>query len=283
MKTMIKGTLVAALVASLTFASVQAQGQELIYGVDHNNNIFSIYSTAPSTLLSVRAINGLQSNEQIQGIDYWNGVLYGLGSFSTLYRIDPDSGIASQIGPFSPLLNGLTYGFDNQPAGVQVVSGLGQNLLLDRTTGAATEGPALTYAAGDSRFGVSPRVDALAYDISGSWFAADTLQDTLVTFDPTTGLLTTIGALGIDAARFNGLDISPLTGIMYLNTPASSSDPQANLYTVDKATGTVTLLGQIGAPGDAILVRGLAVVPEPGTLSLLALGLFGFLVARRRQ
>jgi hypothetical protein len=45
----------------------------------------------------------------------------------------------------------------------------------------------------------------------------------------------------------------------------------------------VTLLGQIGAPGDAILVRGLAVVPEPGTLSLLALGLFGFLVARRRQ
>ena len=127
-------------------------------------------------------------------------------------------------------------------------------------------------------------MDALAYDYaSGNWFAGDTLQNTLAGFNPATGGLSTIGLMGIDAARLNGMDISPFTGIMYIDTPAASSDPQANLYTVNKVTGMVTLVGQIGSPGDDILVRGLTVVPEPGSVVLLALGVLGLFMARRRQ
>jgi hypothetical protein len=116
--------------------------------------------------------------------------------------------------------------------------------------------------------------------------AADTLKNSLATFDPVTGLLNTIGPLGIDAARDNGMDISSDTGIMYMDTPQASSDPQANLYTVNKVTGQVSLVGLIGNPGDDILVRGLTVipvVPEPSTVALLALGAVGLLFARRRQ
>jgi hypothetical protein len=65
--------------------------------------------------------------------------------------------------------------------------------------------------------------------------------------------------MGIDVSTQNGLDISPATGIMYLASPAASSDPQANLYIVSKTTGLVSLVGQIGQPGDNILVRGLTV------------------------
>jgi hypothetical protein len=70
---------------------------------------------------------------------------------------------------------------------------------------------------------------------------------------------------------------------MYLNSPAASSDPQANLYVVDKLTGFATLVGQIGNPGDNILVQGLTVVPEPSSVALVALGAFGLFFARRRQ
>jgi hypothetical protein len=159
--------------------------------------------------------------------------------------------------------------------------------LVDRLTGAVVggaAGPNLHYVAGDPYFGVAPRVDALAYDgASGIWYAGDTLQNTLALFNPVTGALSTINPMGIDASRFNGMDISPFTDIMYMGTPAASSDPQANLYTVNKANGFAGLVGQIGQPGDNYLIRGLTVIPEPSSVALLALGAFGLWFARRRQ
>jgi hypothetical protein len=259
---------------------------EPIFAVDQNNNLFSFWSDAPGTILTQYAISGIQNAEEIRALDYWNGTIYGLGSFSHLYTLNPNTGVATMVGAgFSPLLNGATFGADNGPAGLQVVSGLGQNLLVNRATASVTADPSLHYSAGDPFFGVAPRVDALAYDgATGIWYADDTLQNTLATFDPITGVLSTIGFNGIDAARFNGMDISPVTGIMYADTPAASSDPQANLYTVNKVTGMVTLVGLIGSPGDGILVRGLTVVPipEPNSLVLLALGVCGVLIAHRR-
>jgi hypothetical protein len=127
-------------------------------------------------------------------------------------------------------------------------------------------------------------VDGLAYDAAAAkWYAFDTLANVLDSFDPTTGLLHTIGANGYDTSRFNGADSSDGTGIMYLGTPAASSDAQANLYTVNKTTGAATLVGQIDYPTADTLIQGLTVVPEPSTIALLALGAFGLLFARRRQ
>jgi hypothetical protein len=284
----LKNILAATLIGLVTFTCVPAKAaHEMIYAVDQFNNLFNFWSDAPGSIINQYSINGVQNAEEIRGIDYWNGTIYGMGSFGDLYTLNPNNGLATMVGPgFGVTPNGATFGVDNGLAGFQVVSGNGQNLRVSRGTGVATVLPSLSYAAGDPFAGQLPRVDALAYDsASGIWYAEDTLKNTLATFNPATGVLHTIGPNGIDAARINGLDMSDSTGIMYMGTPAASSDPQANLYTINPGTGFALLVGQIGNPGDDILVRGLTVVPipEPSSVALLALGALGLLFARRRQ
>ena len=270
------------------FAAVRANAaHELMYATEFStDNILSFYSDAPSTILSSHAVTGLQSSEEIQGIDEFNGVLYGLGSSSRLYTINPNTGAATAIGnQFSTILNGSTFGVDNGPSGFQVVSSLGQSLLVNRSTGVATVQPSPSYAVGDPNFGATPAIDALAFSSKGTWVAGDSLKNIFTTFNPSTGVLNTIGPAGIDFSPANGLDFSDASGVLYLASPTASSDPQANLWTVNPATGAVTLIGQIGLPGDDILIRGLTVatIPEPSSLWLLAMGglLIGFL--RRRK
>src|ERR1019366_4097771 len=277
----IKGAFAAALVGIVTFTAVPANAaHEMIYAVDQNNNLINFVSDTPGTLINTYSINGIKPAEEVRGIDFWQGTIYAFGSFGELYTLNPANGIATQVGSgFGVTPNGASFGVDNGPGGYVVVSGLGQNLLVNRSTGVATVQPGqVAYATGDPNFGVRPRVDALAYDdAAAKWYGCDTLANTLVSFDPVTGLLHTIGSLRIDASRFNGFDNSSTTGILYLGTPAASSDPQSNLCTVNKATGVVTLVGQIDYPTADTLVRGLTVVPEPSTVVLLALGAFGLL------
>jgi hypothetical protein len=283
----IRGALAGSITAIIVSVAAPANAaHELMYAVDQNGFLFSFFSDSPGTITSAHAITGLQNNESLVGIDYFNGTIYGVGDSSRLYTLDPSSGNATLVGsgPFSPLLNGQTFGVDNGPNGLQVVSSLGQNLTLNRSTAAAIASPALAYGSGDPHFGATPRVDEIAYDnATGIWYAGDTLLNSMATLNPTTGVLSTFGNMGIDASRFNGMDVSVFSGIMYMGTPAASSDPQANLYTVNKTTGAVTLVGLIGNPGDGILVRGLTTAPEPSSVALLGLGAFGLWFARRRQ
>ena len=85
-------------------------------------------------------------------------------------------------------------------------------------------------------------------------YGIDTGTDTLVriggpdgTPSPNTGLLTTIGPLGVDATSFGGFDIQPFTNIAYaaLRTGPAGATTQ-KLYSINLATGAATLLGTIG-------------------------------------
>jgi hypothetical protein len=236
---------------------------EQLCAVTKDNDLIRFYSDAPGTILEVHAITGLQPSEEVRGIDYLtDGNLYGLGSSSRLYTINPTTGAATQVGggQFSPLLNGQSFGVDNGPNGMVIVSDMGQSLMVNRMTGVASVLPSLAYAPGDVNFGSATRITGLAYDsATAHWYAADSVKNALASINVVTGSLSTIGGAGIDFPSQNGLDISSATGIMYLASPAASSDPAANLYTVNKTTGAVTLVGLIGSPGDNILLRGLTV------------------------
>jgi hypothetical protein len=270
------------------FAAAQAgTAAELMWAVDlATDNLISFQSDAPGTILSSHAITGLQNGETIKAIDTGaNGVLYGLGSSSRLYTIDATTGQATAVGgQFSTVLNGTTFGFEIGATGAEVVSDLGQALVINTSTGVETFQSSPFYAAGDPHFGAGPRIDALAFNAgSGTWIAGDSLLNLFASFAPGTGTLNTIGNAGIDFARNNGLDFSDITGILYFASPAASSDPAANFYTVNPLTGAVSLVGLIGNVGDNILISGLTVapIPEPNSLALLALG--GVIVAFLRR
>jgi len=55
--------------------------------------------------------------------------------------------------------------------------------------------------------------------------------------------VTTIGAIGVNAADFGGLDIQPFSNIAFAALRVGSV---SNLYSVNLTTGAATLIGVIG-------------------------------------
>jgi hypothetical protein len=268
------------IICVLVFAGVRANAaHELMYAIEINpddGNLISFFSDAPQTIVSSIPITRLQSGETLKGIDVGaNGLVYALGSSSRLYTISPDTGAAAAVGgQFSTLLNGSTFGMDVGPGGVYVTSDLGQSLLINATTANATVQPSPIYAAGDPHAGQAPRIDALAYNTaSGTWIAGDSLADSFAAFTPGTGSLNMIGHPSFLFSRYNGLDFSQATGILYFASDDREGDPTSGLYSINPTTGAETRIGLIGPLGDIYLVSGLTVaeIPEPSSLSLLAL------------
>lgn len=268
-------------------AGVVAMGMtakaELIFAVSAQNQLLVFDSTTPDTLNNAYAFTGVQPAERIVGLDYRGNVLFGLGDANRLYTIDTNSGAATLInGPLSPSLNGVSFGFDDTPAGLVVVSDTDKSRTIDPVNGIyASLNPDLTYGNAES-----PTITGLAYDRrSGVLYGLDSFSNSVVTVDIATGMLTPVGITGIDFSRNNGFDIGMNSGTAYLASPATSGGAQANLYTIDLTTGAATLVGAIAPKLEGISIIGLAAVPEPSAVAMLALGGLGLLVFlfRRRK
>lgn len=287
----IRGMVGAMAVGTMLLAITRTAHAELIYGVTSQDFLVTWDSAQPTSLLSGIAISGLQLNERLVGIDIRpaTGQLYGLGSSSRLYTIDPSTGVAALVGgpgPFSPLLNGANFGFDFNPTvdRIRVVSNASQNLRLHPVTGAvvAVDG-ALAYAMGDPNFGVSPNVAAAAYTnnfpgaMSTVLYGIDPGVDALVIQNPpNNGTLNTVGTLGLDVTDILGFDISGASGIAYavlFNTASNRS----MFATINLATGAAAEIGEIDG---GTTITGITVIPEPATLWLV--GAAWWAVMRRR-
>jgi hypothetical protein len=277
----VKNVVIACTVGLFAVASLSVRA-DLALGISFpsqgggDNDVVGFDTSNPGTILFDHPIIGVVAGESIRGIDFWNGTVYALGSAGNLYNLDYNTGQATRIGiGLGVVLNGASYGVENDPTGFHIVSELGQNLTANRTTGAATVGTSVNPSG--------TFLSALAYRSStGTMFGIDSSANTLGTFNPATGTYSTIGLLGFDVARNNGFDVAP-SGVAYLASGATSSDVQANLYSVNLATGMASLVGLIGQVGDNTLLRGLTIVPEPGTGALLVGGLALLALKIRRQ
>ena len=226
----------------------------------------------------MRPVLGLPFGEVLIGIDVRpaTGELYALGAQSRLYSVDARTGFASPIGAgFTPALSGAHFGFDFNPTvdRIRVVSDTGQNLRLHPTTGlvVAMDG-GLAFAPGDVNAGAIPSIGGAGYtnSMAGATttvlYDVDAAADVLVTqIPPNSGVLNTVGALGIDVSSAHGFDVAADTGFAFGAFSVQGGPPA--LYRVTLATGSAVSLGGLGVPA----VMGLALLPR-ASAQLVAVG-----------
>jgi hypothetical protein len=249
----------------LTSLAVKPLMTVTMYGVTSSNVLVRFRSARPATLLGFVAISGLQTGEEILGIDFRpaTGQLYALGSTARLYTIDVASGQALQIGsPLPVSLNGTSFGLDFDPAAdrLRIVSDAGQNLRVHPDTGAlvATDtplNPASSVVAAAYSNNVAGSATTTLYGIDGGSAELVRIGGLDGSPSPNDGAVTPIGLLGLDVDAPIGFDIAyDGTGYFTFNVNGS-----AFITPVDLTTGAAKLIGSIG--GGAALRAVAAAVP----------------------
>ena len=213
----------------------------------------------PEHVLAGVALSGL-GDQVLRTLDYRpaTGELYGFSEYY-LYRIDPQTGIALQVGNYLTGVPAPQIDIDVSPVAdrVRLVSSDEDNMRLNPLTGQPESDTDLS--AGD--------VAGIAYTnnrsgaTSTTLFGIDITHDQLVriggvdgTPSPNGGVVTAIGPLGVDAGPSIAFDIAP-DGTAYA---ALNVNAVTRLYRIDLTNGTALELGILGAGGG---IRSMAVAP----------------------
>ena len=253
---------------------------ETLVGVTVFRELVTFDSATPGEILSTKEITGLShqnNSESVRSIDLRPATqeLYGVGNapggIYTLYRINAETGIASQVGGLQAVPGSLAFNFEPTSDRIRIVGDNEQNFRYNPANAAlvANDGN-LAYASGDPGFGTDPNVVSVSYtnSVQGAsstmLYVIDTARDVLAIQEPNSGSLTTVGPLGIDVPSFvdpASLEISPATGTAYMTLidPAAQT---SHLYTVNLGTGAATLVGEIGSN---VLVRSITTQPSVTT------------------
>lgn len=225
-----------------------------VYALTSSGNALLRFTSDLLALPTRMMVTGLGSDEKLLGIDFRpvDKMLYGVTSAQRLVTINLENGAVTAIGstPLDPMVT-MPMGFDFNPMADRLrVHGMnGQNLRLNQLTGAvaATDGT-LTYASGDAGAGNVPMLTGTAYTnsvpgaTSTDLFAIDHARDTLVRLNaPNDGVVTTVGALGVNAEAEIGFDIAP-DGLALATLRVGD---MTSLYRIDLNTGAATMVGNM--------------------------------------
>ena len=282
---MTRWKIVAALVVALSGLSGITAEASPILASTIGGRLISFDSAAPGSVVTDVAITGVAG--AVIGIDFRpeNGALYAVGNnggVGTIYSLNTITGAATSIYTLTAALSGTSFGVDFNPVpdALRIVSDTGQNL---RITGFPTS---IFVTNTDGALSLTGVV-AAAYTNNFAGAMTTTLYDIRATDSslyaqspPNAGTLTLVGTLGATTNSLVGFDVSG-TGIAFVSLNGGSQ-----FGTVNLATGAFTLVGSVGG-GYAGQVTGIsavaAVVPEPGTVILLGLGLVSTAAAAFRR
>lgn len=251
-----------------------------------DNNSLGAVTTVP--------ITGMQLGETLTGIDVQPNAqarLFGIGSTSRMYFIDPLTGLATQVGTAGAfVINGTSFGMDFNPIPnrIRFVSNTEQNLRLNPFDG--------SLSGTDTALSPAGNIVATAYTnnvfnaTQTTLYGIDSAAGTLVTIgsvngtpnSPNGGLISTVGSLGL-GTNLNeaiGFDISS-SGLSFASITTGGV---SRLYSINLSTGLATLYssngGTIGT-GSTPFLGMTAAAPEPGCVALI--GVAGMLILRRSR
>src|SRR4051794_29574658 len=184
----------AAVAASALALPGAASAADAIYGVTDGTRLLRFNSDSPSAVVSALPLRGLNSGEQVVGLDVRpsDDRLYAVTSANRAVSVNPiTGGVRPAFGPFDPALAGTSFGVDFNPVAnaLRIVSDADQNLRVGDSNN-TTADTNLQYAAGDAGAGANPSVGAVAYtnNVPGAdtttLFGIDTARNTLVRQEP---------------------------------------------------------------------------------------------------
>ncbi len=253
-----------------------------VFALTASNKLVSFNRDAPGTVRTNMAITGLQSGENLLGIDFRpaDGQLYALGSSGRIYTINTASGAATMksmlaadaadtTAPFTALA-GADFGVDFNPQAdrLRVVSNTGLNLRINVDSGATTTDGTINGGAANAAVTAAAYTNSFAGTASTSLYVLDSASDTLYLQNPpNNGTLSQPLALGVDAGAVNGMDIDARTNTGYAVLTVGGA---RNLYSINLAatSSPANLLGAVGISED---IRGLA-LRTPQAPVILGLG-----------
>jgi hypothetical protein len=261
-----------------------------IYGLTDDQMLISWESSDPGMLLTSLHLNPMNGPDVATRAMDWRFTdqegLYLVGTImggSVLGQVNLVSGSVSTTNSPTIPVSGPSMGMDFSPlpsaTNGRVVSSIGHNARFSVPFGSpGTREGDIHYAAGDAHEGDDADLSHIAWDWQSlpTLYGIDVGNDVLVRMNPTTGALTTIGQLGLNATEWGGFDIAiDGTAFAVLGTPTSS---MSSFYTIDLNTGAATLIGEVGGG----LVITAMTIPEPASAALILIGLALRLVRRER-
>ncbi|MGA3185701.1 MAG: PEP-CTERM sorting domain-containing protein [Bryobacteraceae bacterium] len=247
-----------------------AFASSIVYGAGDNNSLYTINpATGATTLVGAMGVN-------IYDIAEFGGKLYGISAASNLYSISTTTGAATDIGSTGQEFNALTF----SSTGVLYAAGIDTTDLftVNTGTGASTKVSGETTqsdynSAGDLQF-----VGNTLYLITQT--NGNSILDTV---NLATGALTKVGT-NLGSANVFGLAESG--GVLYGFT---DNDGSSKVLSINTTTGVGSTVADYGGTGrSAFGFEGTTdnnMVPEPGTMGVMGLGLVGLgaFVRRRRK
>ncbi len=248
-----------------------------------SNKLQSFNIDSPAAIKSSATITGMQSGENMVGIDYRpaDGLLYGVGSSGRIYTLNPSTGaatfkstlaadVADTTAAFTAL-SGTDFGVDFNPVAdrLRIVSNTGQNLRINVDTGATTTDGNLNGAAAGTTVSSAAYTNSFAGTASTTLFVIDSSNATLYTQNPPkNGTLSVPLALGLGAGNVGAFDIDGRTNMAYAIMTVGGA---RNLYSINLSAtaGAATLVSALGIQED---IKGLAL---RGAKAPLVYGLTG--------
>jgi Domain of unknown function (DUF4394)/PEP-CTERM motif len=251
-----------------------------LYGVDEVNNLVRFDSRNPGVVQRSVAITGL-GGSSVLGIDFRvrDGLLYALTDNNRVYTVNYNTGAARLLTPVA--LTGSNFAFDFNPTNtnLRIVSNDNSNYVLRFNPAplALVPGVNVAYAAGTTGLG-DPDIIAAGYTFNDNnaatgttLFVLDSANDILATQNAATGVLTRVGALGVNIGARTSFDISGANNNAFVQAGNV-------LYNINLTTGALSAIGNT----DRTLFGLTAAVPEPSTWAMMMIG-FGAVGAAARS